>query len=126
MQGHRYARYVLATIWIGNGLFCKVLDLVPRHQLIVARILGAPHARILTIMIGVLEVVFAGWIIRGAHWKATAVVQMVVIAVMNVIEFVYASDLLLWGRSNALFAAILIMCIYVEAFLVRGRKTIGT
>jgi len=39
---------LIATVWLANGLFCKLLNLVPRHRLIVARILGAPHATLFT------------------------------------------------------------------------------
>jgi hypothetical protein len=36
----RILNYGIASVWIANGLFCKLLNLVPRHQRIVARILG--------------------------------------------------------------------------------------
>jgi len=32
--------YLIAAVWLVNGLFCKVLHLTPRHERIVARILG--------------------------------------------------------------------------------------
>ena len=44
--------YFIATVWIANGLFCKVLNLVPRHQEIVARMLGDDQARSWTLLIG--------------------------------------------------------------------------
>jgi len=43
-----FLNYCIAIIWLLNGLFCKVLNLVPRHQEIVARILGSTHSRALT------------------------------------------------------------------------------
>ena len=32
--------YLIAAVWLVNGLFCKVLHLTPRHERIVARTLG--------------------------------------------------------------------------------------
>ncbi len=37
---HQLLTYAIASVWLVNGLFCKVLNWVPRHQFIVARILG--------------------------------------------------------------------------------------
>ncbi|MDH5380176.1 MAG: DoxX-like family protein, partial [Cyclobacteriaceae bacterium] len=53
---HRVTSYFLVAIWIGNGLFCKVLNLVPRHEQIVAQILGDNHSRLFTLIIGLLEI----------------------------------------------------------------------
>ena len=33
-------RLAIALVWLGNGLVAKVLGLVPRHEEIVAQILG--------------------------------------------------------------------------------------
>ena len=47
----------IAAVWLINGLFCKVLDLVPRHRAIVARILGKSHTSVITKLIGFAEIV---------------------------------------------------------------------
>lgn len=114
--------YAIATIWIANGLFCKVLNLVPRHTQIVARILGNDYARELTIMIGISEIIMAIWIISGYKSKLNSVMQMAIIAVMNTIEFVLAPDLLLWGRFNSLYAFILILIIYLNQFYLKVKS----
>jgi hypothetical protein len=46
---------LIALVWLANGLLSKVLNLVPRHTLIVARILGPTYARPLTVAIGLAE-----------------------------------------------------------------------
>lgn len=112
-------RYAFAAIWLVNGLFCKVLGLVPRHERIVAAILGETHAHFLTLLIGVSEIVMAAWIISGWRYRFCAGVQMAVVLVMNAIEFFAVPQLLLWGHFNALFSALLIVLIYLNAF---GRK----
>jgi hypothetical protein len=60
MTRNRILNYLIAAVWIANGLFCKVLNLVPRHQEIVARIIGNAHAGVLTKMIGLSEIAMFG------------------------------------------------------------------
>jgi hypothetical protein len=90
MTRKRILNYLIAAVWIANGLFCKVLNLVPRHQEIVARIIGNAHAGIITRAIGFSEVTMAVWIISGIKTKLNAVTQTVIIAMMNSLEFILA------------------------------------
>jgi hypothetical protein len=39
---------LIAAAWLVNGLFCKVLNFVPRHEEIVRRILGDEYSVFLT------------------------------------------------------------------------------
>src|ERR1044071_3134707 len=113
-----WLNFLIALVWLVNGLLCKVLALVPRHQRIVARILGEKHSAMRTKIIGASEVVMALWIVSGIRPTLNAIMQIVIIAVMNVMEFVLAHDLLLWGRFNAVFAFLFILLIfYNECFL---------
>ncbi len=99
-------RYAIAAVWVVNGLLGKVLHLVPRHELIVARILGPAFAGPLTRLIGVGEVGMAVWVASG-RWPALSVAAQVgLILTMNALEFALAPDLLLWGRANLLFAVL--------------------
>ena len=113
--------YLIAAVWLANGLFCKVLNLVPRHQSIVANILGAAYARPLTLMIGIGEVMIALWIISRFRPRLIAVAQMVLVGTMNTIELFAAPHLLLWGPFNSLFAALFIILIYYHEFVLRNR-----
>lgn len=88
----------IALVWIINGVFCKVLNYVPRHQLIVARILGETHAPLLTRTIGILEAGMAIWILSRIKPRWCAIAQILLVASMNIIEFIAAPDLLLFGR----------------------------
>jgi len=116
MTKRKIITYFIATVWLANGLFCKVLGLVPRHRQIVARIVGDDYAGTLTMLIGVAETGMAIWIVAGFWRRLNARVQMAVIAIMNTLEFVYVPDLLLWGRWNALFAFLFILLIYYNEF----------
>ena len=108
--------YFIALVWLINGLLCKVLNLVPRHQEIVARILGAENSRLFTFLIGLSEIVMATWIISRKWSRANAITQIFVIAIMNSLEFLLVPDLLLWGKANAIFALMFIALIYYNEF----------
>jgi len=110
------AHYFIAAVWMINGLFCKVLNLVARHEAIVSRILHTNNARLLTLTIGLAEIGMAAWIISGMHKRFNVLVQIFIITTMNALEFFLVPDLLLWGRLNAVFAFAFIILIYLNEF----------
>jgi hypothetical protein len=114
--------YSIAAVWMVNGLFCKTLNLVPRHQEIVSRILTTDNARLLTLLIGLAETGMAAWILSGIRKRFNAVIQIVLIATMNTVEFIFAPDLLLWGRANAIFAFLFILLIYYNEFRLNKKS----
>jgi hypothetical protein len=118
---HRVLTLLIAAVWIAFGLFCKVLNLVPRQERIVARILGDQYAGLLTECIGAAEVIMALWILSGVRSRINAVTQIVVVGAMTVLEFFLAPDLLLWGRFNSVFATIFVAVVYCNEFVL-GRK----
>lgn len=111
-------RYSIALVWLANGLLCKVLHLVPRHEAIVARILGPTYAAPLTRLIGVAEIGLALWVLSGRWVRLTAATQIVLVLGMNVLEFFLALDLLLWGPLNLLFASLFALLIYYDGFVL--------
>jgi hypothetical protein len=114
---HRILSHFISLVWFINGLVCKVINLVPRHEQIVSRILGNDHSRLLTVLIGLSEIVMAVWILSGFKKRFCAITQIIVIGTMNILEFVLAPDLLLWGRLNSLFAFLFILLIYFNEFV---------
>jgi uncharacterized membrane protein YphA (DoxX/SURF4 family) len=119
MKTNKILTWLIAAVWIANGFFCKVLNLVPRHREIVARIIGNDHATVCTKLIGCAEIAMAIWIIIGYKPRLAAIVQTLVIATMNTMEFFLAPDLLLWGRHNALYAFLFILVILANEFYRR-------
>jgi len=117
--------YCIAAVWIGNGLFCKVLNLVPRHEEIVATILGEKHSRFLTISIGLMETAMALWILFRVKSRLNAVLQIVVVATMNTIEFVMVPGLLLWGKFNAFYAFLFILVVFFNEFYLKKKSAIN-
>lgn len=106
----------ISMVWIANGLCCKLLNMVPRHELIVEKILGKNYAAEITKLIGVFEILMAIWIISRYRHRLNAIIQIIIISTMNLLEFILASDLLLWGKLNAVFALVFILIIYFNAF----------
>src|SRR6187402_1827280 len=121
MTRTQFLNYFIAAVWIINGLFCKMLNFVPRHQEIVASILGNDHARLLTIVIGFSEIAMAVWILSGIRRRLNAIAQIIGIAAMNALEFILVPDLLLWGRFNALFALLFILLIFYNEFYGKNK-----
>lgn len=121
-MAYKYLKYSIAAVWLVNGFVCKVLNLVPRHQQIVARITGTSHPRLLTAAIGCAEIGMAIWILSGIKTRLGTITQVTVIAVMNSLEFLLAPDLLLWGRLNALYAFLFIILILYNEFFLKKRQ----
>ena len=119
---NRILNFLIAAVWLANGLFCKLLNFVPRHQEIVSSILGASHSTVITKLIGISEIFMCVWIISRYRSKLNAACQIVIIAVMNVLELVLVPHLLLWGKWNSFFAVIFILVIYINEF-VCNKKT---
>lgn len=118
---YKIIKYFTALVWLINGLFCKILKLVPRHEEIVGRILGSEYAGILTKMIGTAELVMMIWILSGITPKLNVATQIIIVAAMNVLEFFLVPDLLLWGRANAVVAFIFIILIYINEFHLKPK-----
>ena len=112
---------MIAIVWLVNGLYCKVLNEVPRHQEIVASILGGDYAELLTKAIGVSEMIMALWIFSGIKSRVNAILQISIIATMNILEFILVPELLLWGRFNILFATLLLWIIYYNEFILKRK-----
>ncbi|WP_100336951.1 DoxX-like family protein [Hymenobacter chitinivorans] len=109
-------RFGIAAVWLANGLLCKVLHLVPRHEAIVARILGPRFAAPLTVLIGVAEIVMAGWVLSRYRERLSVGLQIALVLGMNVLEFLLARDLLLWQQLNIVFAGLFALLLYYYGF----------
>lgn len=120
---HNILNYCIALIWVINGLFCKLLNLVPRHEMIVSTMLGGEYARILTATIGVLEIMMAIWILSKFRSRLNAITQIIIIATMNMLEFIFVPELLLWGKFNSIFAGMLILTVYYNEFVLHKKST---
>jgi uncharacterized membrane protein YphA (DoxX/SURF4 family) len=116
----------IATVWLVNGLFCKVLNQVQRHEEIVRKILhlDRPSANIFTILIGLSETMMAIWILSRYKHKFNAIAQIAIIAIMNILEFLLVPDILLWGKLNSFFALLFILLIYYNEFVLNKEQNV--
>jgi len=120
---HKVLNITIAIIWFINGLVCKVLNIVPRHEQIVGAILGSTHARMFTIAIGFSEIVMAIWVLTKFKSRLNAIAQIIIVALMNLLEFILVPELLLWGKLNALFALLFIGVVYYNEFILKKEFT---
>jgi hypothetical protein len=95
--------------------------MVPRHREIVARILGENYADIFTKVIGVAEICMFIWIVSRIKPAFCAITQILIIILMNIIEFLVAPDLLLYGRMNLFLALLFASLISYNEFILRKK-----
>ena len=118
---HRVLTICIAMVWVVNGLFCKVLNFVPRHEQIIARILGDIYSRPLAVLIGFSEIGMAIWILSRIRPRLNAITQIITVAMMNILEFIFVPDLLYWGKMNSIFAFMFVLTIYFNEFYLNKR-----
>ncbi|MEP2239758.1 MAG: DoxX-like family protein [Maribacter sp.] len=116
---HRILTIAIVLVWLLNGLVCKVLNLVPRHQEIVGRILGENFARPITVLIGISEIIMAVWIVTKYNSRINALLQISIVLVMNMLEYFLVPDLLLWGKMNSVFALLFVGVVYYNEFILK-------
>lgn len=117
----RLLNLFIAGVWVANGLFAKILNFVPRHEEIVATILSEEYSRIIIVLIGVAEIIMAVWVLSRWLPKLNAVIQIIVVGLMNVLEFFLAQELLMWGVLNSLFAFLFILILYYKTFVLEPK-----
>lgn len=109
---HSAARFLIAAVWIFHGLFSKLLGGIPRHEIIVARILGEGFARPATLMIGLLEIGLGLWVLTGRKRVLCAATQTLAITSMNTLEIFLARDLLISAPGMVALNAAFLACVW--------------
>lgn len=89
------AQIFIGAVWVFHGLYSKLLGGIPRHQQIVARVLGNRHAGLATKAIGFGELALGVWAFSGYERVGCATVQTVALVAMNALEIARAGDLLI-------------------------------
>lgn len=92
---HVFAQIVIGAVWVFHGLYSKIFNGIPRHRLIVGKILGAANAGMATKAIGLAEMLLGLWAFTGWQPVGCAVVQTAAIVAMNTLEILLAGELLL-------------------------------
>ena len=89
------AGIAIGSVWVFHGLYSKLLNGIPRHRLIVGRVLGSKFAGTATKLIGLFEVLLGLWVFSGWERTSCAVVQTLALVGMNTLEILLAGDLLI-------------------------------
>lgn len=118
---HKILTILISLVWLINGLFAKVLGFVPRHQEIVAKILGNGISFIAVKVIGVLEIGMFIWVISRKYSRLAAIMQIAVVLTMNVLEYIIAPELLLFGRLNIVIAVFFVSVVYFNEFILKPK-----
>jgi hypothetical protein len=81
----RLIRLAIALVWFYQGLWCKLLGGVPRHQAVVAAVpfIGPAASRAVLVLLGLIECGIAGWVLSGRQLRNAAMAQTVLLVVMN-------------------------------------------
>lgn len=118
---HRVLTILISLVWLINGLFAKVLGFVPRHQEIAAKILGNGISFIAVKVIGVLEIGMFIWVISRKYSRLAAIMQIALVLTMNVLEYIIAPELLLFGRLNIVIAVFFVSAVYFNEFILKPK-----
>ena len=92
---HMLAQLVIGSVWIFHGLYSKILNGIPRHRLIVGKILGKERAQIATRIIGTLEFLLGVWAFTSWQPVWCASIQTTALVAMNSLEILLARELLI-------------------------------
>jgi hypothetical protein len=92
---HLAAQIGIGLVWVFHGLYSKILNGIPRHRLIVGKILRVANAEMATKGIGFLELLLGLWAFTGWQPVGCAVVQTAALVAMNTLEIILAREILI-------------------------------
>lgn len=94
--GNKLIRLAIALVWFYQGLWCKVLGGVPRHEAVIAAVpfIGSAAGHSTLIALGLLECGIGLWVLSGRWMRQAAIVQTVLLAAMNAGGLIWAVGLI--------------------------------
>jgi uncharacterized membrane protein YphA (DoxX/SURF4 family) len=94
--GNRLIRLAIALVWLYQGLWCKVLGGVPRHQAVIAAVpfIGSEAGHRTLLALGLLECGIGLWVLSGRWMRQVAIVQTALLAAMNAGGLIWAAHLI--------------------------------
>jgi hypothetical protein len=110
------AQILIGSVWVFHGFYSKILNGIPRHRMIVGKILGAVNAGWATKTIGALEIFLGVWAFSGWHPVPCAAVQTAAILSMNTLEIVLARELLVSSIGMVALNAGFLSAVWYWAF----------
>lgn len=116
---------LIGCVWVFHGLYSKICNGIPRHRLIVGRILGEGIADRATLFIGVMEMSLGIWVFSGRQRRSCALVQTLAIISMNALEILLAKDLLISAPGMVVLNLAFFSIIWYWAILPKHQKFMG-
>jgi predicted Co/Zn/Cd cation transporter (cation efflux family) len=116
---------LIGSVWVFHGLYSKISNGIPRHRLIVGRILGEGIADSATFAIGLMEILLGLWAYSGRWRKGCALVQTLAITAMNSLEIYLAKDLLISAPGMVVLNLAFLSLIWYWAFSQHSPKITG-
>lgn len=88
-----WMRVSIAAVWLYEGLWCKVLGMMPSQLAIVTELPGFSRERAVVVWksAGAVEIFLGIWVLTGVHPGWCALGEVMLLVVMN-------SNSLLWAR----------------------------
>lgn len=99
------AQILIGAVWVFHGLYSKLLNGIPRHKEIVAKVLGEKHAGWAVKVIGLGEVALGVWAFTDWERVGCATVQTAALVAMNVLEIARARSLLISAAGMVILNA---------------------
>ena len=119
----RLAGAAIGGVWVFHGLYSKLLNGIPRHREIVARVVGEEFATPVTKLVGIGEVFLGLWTWSSRARKACATTQTAALASMNTLEIARAKDVLISAPGMLLLNTALIAATWVWATSDRDSRS---
>lgn len=88
-----WMRISISAVWLYEGLWCKVLGMMPSQLAIVVELPGCTPDRALKILkvVGSVEIFLGLWVLTGVHPAWCALAEVMLLVLMN-------GNALLWAR----------------------------
>jgi uncharacterized membrane protein YphA (DoxX/SURF4 family) len=119
-------RTFVGSVWVFHGLYSKLLNGLPRHREIVARVVGEELATPVTKLVGAGEVMLGLWTWSGRARKSCAATQTAALMSMNTFEIARAKDLLVSAPGMLFLNAILVAATWAWATSDRDSAPIAS
>jgi uncharacterized membrane protein YphA (DoxX/SURF4 family) len=85
-------RVAIASVWLYQGLWCKVLGRMPHHGQVIAAVplLDGEAGRVALVLLGLAECGLAAWVISGRRARMAAIAQTTLLLIMNAGGLIWA------------------------------------
>jgi len=116
-------RASIAAVWLYEGLWCKILGRMPSQLDVVESVprLGPQFGRAFLKSLGIVEVAIAVWVVLGIAPGLCAIVQTVLLVVLNVNGLVWARHVIHDPAGMVVKNAAFLILVWVCGALPGGR-----